>query len=390
MRGPTIALLLVVASPVGIALVLAPARAGAQTLDLQQSTVIGSPRIVGMGGAVSAAAEDMTGTLATPAAMAFRPPGAVGSWDWDFYLDTLIASRETDLDNSGLPAGPDRPIEAFAGGICLYVGKWGIGLTGAGVSYGLPPSMTGAATTTLTSEGSQLAVGRAWIDGQLGVGVSIAAVELAIKQGDVTVFDTTGGALATGVLVRPNAMPWRAGLSARLPAITSAVTNNCADPANCNGVVPPMRGQSPWQIGGGFAWRFGQTTWNEPNPVLFRDERALVLAADVGLVGRVPDGVSVAGFAAQVEQPSGRAVTASVRVGAEGEVLPGRLRVRAGSYWEPARIEGRAGRVHATTGAELRLFHFAFWEKERRVRLALAADLAADYQNIALSIGFWH
>jgi hypothetical protein len=41
-------------------------------------------------------------------------------------------------------------------------------------------------------------------------------------------------------------------------------------------------------------------------------------------------------------------------------------------------------------GVEWRLFKFSFWEKERRVRLALAADVAERYQNIALSIGFWH
>ena len=387
MRLATAAVLAIGAIPT---LALAPARARAQTLDLQQSTVIGSPRIVGMGGAVSAAAEDMTGMLATPAAMAFRPPGAVGTWDWDFYLDTLLASHDTDLDNSGLPPSPDRPIEAAAGGICLYVGRWGIGLSGTDVSYGLSPAATGAPAMTLTSGGSQLGVGRAVLGGQLGIGLSIAASDFAIKQGTTTVFDMTGGTIAAGVLARPTAMPWRAGLSARLPAVTSKVANDCADPTACNGVVPPTGGESPWQIGAGFAWRFGQTAWNDPNPILFRDERALVLAADIAIVGRVPDGVSIAGFAAQMAQPSGRSVTASARLGAEGELLPGRLRVRAGGYWEPERIEGRGGRVHGTTGAELRLFRFSFWEKERRVRLALAADVAEQYANIALSIGFWH
>ncbi len=385
MRGATIAVLLV-----GACVALGATPAGAQTLDLQQSTVIGSPRIVGMGGTVSAVAEDMTGVMATPAAMAFRPPGAVGSWDWDFYFDTLIAARDSDLANSGLPAGADRPITAATGGACLYLGEWGFGLTGAGVSYGLPPPAAGGTPTTLSSAGSQLAVGRAVLGGQLGLGGSIAAAEFAIKQGDTTLFDMTGAALAAGVLVRPTALPWRAGLSARLPAITSAVTNNCGDPTACNGLAPPARGESPWEIGAGFAWRFGHAIWNVPAPVLFRDERALVLAADVAIVGRVADGISVPGVAAQMTQPSGRSVTASARVGAEGEILPGRLRVRAGGYWEPERIEGRGGRLHGTTGAELRLFRFSFWQKERRVRLALAADVAQRYQNIALSIGFWH
>ena len=364
--------------------------ARAQTLDLYQSTVIGSPRIVGMGGTVAAAAEDMTGTLATPAAMAFRPPGAVGSWDWDFYVDTLVASRDTDLANSGLPASPDRAIQANAGGICLYLGKWGVAISGAGVSYGLPPAAAGTAPTTLMTDGSQLALGRAILDGQLGIGASLTIAEFAIKSGDTTLFDLAGGTLATGVLVRPTGLPWRAGLSARLPAATTDVTNNCPDPNDCSGFVPPMRGQSPWQISAGFAWRFGQMTWNEPNPGLFRDERAVVLAADVAVIGPVTDGISVAGFAAQMQQPSGTTTSASARLGAEAELLPGRLRVRLGSYWEPGRIEGRDGRLHGTTGAELRLFGFSFREKERRVRLALAADIAQRYQNIALSIGFWH
>ncbi len=104
---------------------LAAGRAGAQTLDLYQGTVMGSPRIVAMGGTVAAVSEDMTATLATPAAMAFRPAGATGWWDWDFYADTLLASRDTDLTNSGLPASPDRPVSAGAGGVCMYFGKVG-------------------------------------------------------------------------------------------------------------------------------------------------------------------------------------------------------------------------------------------------------------------------
>jgi len=71
-------------------------------------------------------------------------------------------------------------------------------------------------------------------------------------------------------------------------------------------------------------------------------------------------------------------------------VMPGRLRLRAGSYWEPARIADRGGRLHATGGLEVRLFSFSFWDKERRVRLAIAADGARQYQNFGLSIGFWH
>ena len=369
---------------------LAAGRAGAQTLDLYQGTVIGSPRIVAMGGTVAAVSEDMTATLATPAAMAFRPMGATGWWDWDFYADTLIASRNTDLTNSGLPASPDRPVSAGAGGACLYFGKLGVALSGAGVSYGLPPATAGAAPMALSVNGSQLAVGRPFLDGRLGVGVSLAAAEFTIKQGDTTLFDMTAVSFAGGVSLRLPDKPWRAGVFGQLPTMSGSVTNNCADPTNCNGFVPPTAGEMPWQLGGGVAWRFGPTAWNHPGQTLFRDERALVVTADLALVGAVAGGMSVAGFAAQMPQVSGRSADLAARFGAEAEVIPARLRLRAGSYWEPERIEGRGGRIHGTLGAELRLFGFSFLGRERRVRLALAADVADHYQNIALSLGFWH
>ena len=368
----------------------ASARARAQTLDLYQGTVIGSPRLVAMGGTVAAVSEDMTATLVTPAAMAFRPPGATGWWDWDFYADTLVASRDTDLTNSGLPASPDRPVEAAAGGVCMYFGKWGVALSGAGVSYGLPPAAASALPTTLSVNGSQVTVGRPFLDGRLGTGVSLAVGDFSIRQGDTTLFDVTAASFAGGVSLRLPEKPWRAGLFGQLPTMSGTVTNNCADPTNCNGFVPPTAGKMPWQLGGGFAWRFGPTAWNEPGQTLFRDERALVVTGDIALIGPVSGGMSVAGFAAQMPQASGRTINVSVRAGAEAEVLPGRLRVRAGSYWEPERIEGRGGRIHGTLGAEFKLFTFSFWGRERRVRVAFAADLADRYQNIALSLGFWH
>jgi len=195
---------------------------------------------------------------------------------------------------------------------------------------------------------------------------------------------------AAGVSLRLPDTPWRAGLFGQLPTMSGSVTNNCGDSTSCNGFVPPTAGEMPWQLGGGFAWRFGPTPWNQPRQTLFRDERALVVTADIAVIGPVTDGMSVAGFAAQMPQASGRAVDVSARLGAEAELVPARLRVRAGSYWEPERITGRGGRIHGTLGAELKLFAFSFLSRERRVRLAFAGDVADRYQNIALSLGFWH
>lgn len=376
--------------PVAAATTIGAGPAVAQTLDLFQGTVLGSPRIVGMGGAVAAAAEDMTGILATPAALAFRPPGSPQTWDWDFYLDALVAPRDTDLTNSGLAAGADRAIEAYAGGICLYVGQWGVGISGAGTSFGLPPPAAGGAATELSTSSSQVAIARSVWDGQLGIGASLAVGEFAIDQGGTNLFSLSSISLASGVAWRPRGRPWRVGVFGRLPALGGEVTDSCGAQGACSGFTPPTGGEAPWQTGAGFAWRFGQVEWNQPRPALFRDERSLVLTGEIGVTGRVHDGTSVAGFAAGMEQASGRNLGVSARAGAEWEVIPGWMRLRAGSYWEPARIIDRPARLHLTGGVEVRFLRFNFWDKERRLRVAVAADGAREYQNFGLSIGFWH
>jgi hypothetical protein len=122
----------------------------------------------------------------------------------------------------------------------------------------------------------------------------------------------------------------------------------------------------------------------------------LLLAADLVVTGHVPGGYGIEAFAAtETLQPSGRDVGISPRVGAEYEWVPGRFRIRGGSYWEPSRFrdpEGRdiAGRLHVTLGLDLRVWSFCFWKERYRVRLSFTSDGAVEYGNGGLSIGFWH
>ena len=83
----------------------------------------------------------------------------------------------------------------------------------------------------------------------------------------------------------------------------------------------------------------------------------------------------------------------SPRIGVESEVVPHHLRLRAGSYYEPARIGRSPSRVHGTGGFDVRLFEwdvfglikpFDYWQ------LSIAADGARSYLNTSFSIGFWH
>jgi hypothetical protein len=140
----------------------------------------------------------------------------------------------------------------------------------------------------------------------------------------------------------------------------------------------------------GSAYRVGSSRWNEKIETAFRDEHQLTLGFDLMIVGALANAFSLEEFAAKRLQPSGQQVTVSPHGGAEIEVVPGWLRLRGGSYYEPSRYPGVDGRWHGTAGGEVRLFAFKLGGTERRVSIQLAGDFAPRYRNVGASIGFWN
>ena len=124
-----------------------------------------------------------------------------------------------------------------------------------------------------------------------------------------------------------------------------------------------------------------------PGP--FRDERSLTLAADILITGASTNAIGLEAFGQQVALASGANVVVGERFGAEFEALPGHLRLRAGTYWEPGRNEGIGGRAHATFGLEVGWIDFTLIGKHR-LRASVTGDVAREYANIALSVGLWN
>src|SRR5439155_259098 len=104
----------------------------------------------------------------------------------------------------------------------------------------------------------------------------------------------------------------------------------------------------------------------------FRDESSTILAADVILDGPVAGGSGLEAFLEKRLQRSGQSTTVSVRLGAEHEWVPGRLRIRGGAYWEPPRFDDVEGRLHLTVGLDVRFWWFSLWGSSYRLRLYLA------------------
>lgn len=121
----------------------------------------------------------------------------------------------------------------------------------------------------------------------------------------------------------------------------------------------------------------------------------LLLSTALHIDGPTPNAVGVESFLERVVNRSGEHTTYSPRFGAESEIIPHWVVLRAGTYVEPTRFESNPGgaRVHATAGADLKLGHwdvFGVWPDEYAWRLRGAVDTARDYFGWGVAIGGWY
>ena len=112
------------------------------------------------------------------------------------------------------------------------------------------------------------------------------------------------------------------------------------------------------------------------------------MGLQVNAVAPTRGAVGVESFIEQRVQYTGKKRTYSYHLGGEEEIWPRRVRLRLGTYYEPSRFEGVKGRVHATGGVEIRLFHFNFLGSHD-VAFSYAADSAPRYFTQIFNVGFW-
>jgi len=114
--------------------------------------------------------------------------------------------------------------------------------------------------------------------------------------------------------------------------------------------------------------------------------------ASVLLTGPSASAISVEDFLEQRPEAVGRKLSATPRLGMEGEPLPDRMVLRVGTYVEPSRYEAAAPRQHFTFGGDVCLFPLDFWGllPETSWKISFAIDLAPRYGNYGIGIGNWH
>jgi hypothetical protein len=353
-------------------------------LDLQHGLVLGSSRLIGMGGAAVGIADGSAAVVANPAAVAARATNSLRTFDWDVHLD-LINANSGDAGNTGVLASDQT--QGTVGGI-VQIGPFGLGLES--VQVVLNPKTGGE----LRLAEYDVTFGRSFFDQQWVVAAGLRWLQFFELGRDFSQVSAEGMAVNTGIAYRPQGRSFRFGGMVGLPMTTA--TQSFPSPLGRNMMpamtpfVPPQRAAMPTRIAGGVAWRLGPTPWNARVNRPYLDERALVLAADVVVDGTAPAGVSMGAYAGRMFDRSGGDPSVSLHLGAEYECVPGWVRLRAGSYWEPSRIDGRDGRLHGTGGVEVHVLNVGFEQLSYRLRVAVALDASASYQNFGFSLGLWH
>lgn len=361
-------------------------------IDLYSGVPLGNSAVIATGGASQANSIGSSGTLVNPSAPAVRPTTDTDHWNWDYHFDYLFGSLSTDYTNSGIPQLPDGHANTVTFGGSLRVGSWAGALTASYHNTRIDDDET-TSTAALYAQSYQVKAALAkWVpqlDMALGASVVTALFDVYPDCPQCApVFSIQGAGAEAGAQWLPRLRSFRLGATVSSNITGSQITiDDCNAGAIC--MVLPDRVVAPAQLAAGFAYRWAETAWNQQVGGNFRDEVSLTVVGDVVITGPSPDAYGLDAFGIGKLERSGRHNAVSVRGGVEYEWIPGRFRVRGGSYWEPNRFEGVPGRLHATFGIEGRVLEFHAWGR-RRGRITLTGDVAAGYRNLGLSVGFWH
>lgn len=388
----------------------APRATRPERLYLNPGVLMGSARVMGLGGAYVGIAEGMAGFTSNLAALAHRPPRLDRDWDVGVtlsWLDLPLAEAQgKDLDNDGFADDAPETLQVL-GGVLVQYRHLGIGffVRSSQVAYCHTEACEAderiRVSLITTALAGAVALGRD--DFILGFGIySAQAIFNHRREGDWRYGDT---GLSLDVLYRPHGRPYRVGVAVR-PQVVGPWR---PEPEQ----APVLAGRqlfsavvSPAVLSLGVSWRFGEGAerYNALSPAARRhllegghfaevppeDEPGAptgrwLLSAQADFISGAEDTVPVRAFTSTQELTRiGARGMFQPRLGMEHETWPGRLRTRLGVFVEPSPFPERLPRPHLTGGFELFLFRYLDdWA------LIGSFDVARRYSNFGVSVGFW-
>jgi hypothetical protein len=422
------------------------------SVDLFQGPVLATTRITGLGGAFTAITEGTEGIQWNPTAASLRPPFSTTRDDHDLAFGVTLPSSVdgTDFDNDGkVGFAYDRFVWVTFGGI-LQHGPLGFGLMASFQNYELGAPGDPVALPNSNEVVEQVIVRVLRLDPvisygfmkeqlHLGAGFRLAAfysvgattIEGRAASERLLLNANTAGVQA-GALWAPHSLPLRVGAAARSP-----LRNIGGDPGriapNADGdrvignIYLPNQLELPWEVEAGVAVQLWRRPFNIPwtdeelvpekdaapwvrakgagkEPVYRGARRMLkarykmlprervLLSASALMSGPVKNAVGVESMLSQTVNRSGEKRVYTVRFGAEGELVPWWLVVRAGSYFEPTRFRSGKPRVHGTFGFDLRVLEstvFGLYDEGTLFRVSGAVDVSRDYFGWSVGAGIF-
>ncbi|WP_347402571.1 hypothetical protein [Corallococcus macrosporus] len=382
-----------------------------ERLYFNSGALLGSARMVGLGGAYVGIAEGAAGVSSNLSALAQRSPSLERDWDLGVTLSWLdlpfTGTKRRDVDNDGLP---DDSVDSrqLLGALMLQYKRFGIGFLWRN-------SRTGYCITLgCRGEGEKLRVSltQSVLAGSIAFGQDDFILSLGIFSAQASFselgdeswrYGDTG--VAVDMLFRPHGRPYRIGVSVRPEVVAGWRRDDDQSPFIAGRQVYAAV-VSPAVLSLGASWRLGEGAhrYNRLSPAARRqlqvDGDALpvpeeeprdalagrwLITAQVDLISSVSNAVSARSFATAAEpQFVGDTATFQPRLGAEWDAFPGLLRLRAGTWLEASPFPDRNPRPHLTGGFEL--FVLRYWEDWA---ITASFDLASRYSNWGVSIGFW-
>jgi hypothetical protein len=224
-------------------------------LDLVTGPVLGSGRVVGLGGAYTALAAGIEGAAKTPASYATRTPWDDDWFEWNGTIDLMPSTiRNSDFDNNGQRGVTYGDMLFTNIGLGFQFGAFGIGAVINAQSYGIREK-----NVDLSLVMQNYGAGYMFADGQFVVGVGLRAAQLNMtaRGSGTQLVDSIGLGPEAGALLQPAGRPWRLGAAARLAARSNALSDCVAA-----GLFLPRNVYSPWEIQVGFAYQLGTRPLN--------------------------------------------------------------------------------------------------------------------------------
>ena len=381
-----------------------------ERLYVNSGLLMGSSRVVGLGGAYVGIAEGVVGFASNLAALAHRAPRLDKEWDVGVSLSwmdlPLSEAKGKDLDNDGVPDDAPETLQLF-GAVMLQYHNVGLGFSLRNYRVGYCNTATCDRDDLIrvsqlhASLAGAVALGRD--DFILGFGIYSAQAILNHKHEGDWFYSSTGVAL--DMLYRPLGRPYRLGLSVR-PEIRGPWRRQGEQPSFIAGRQIYSAVVSPGVVSLGVSWRMGKGAelYNRLSPATRQQmlegdyftevpseddsqapEGRWLFSVQGDLLSAVENAVSMHSFTAlTAPERVGASPMLQPRVGVEHETWPGRLRTRMGAFIEPSPFEGRPARPHLTGGFELLLFHYLDdWA------LTASFDASRRYSNFGISVGFW-